>query len=548
MAKKKKEMTATEKKLNSVNPVTKKKANTFTKVTNADLPAPIAKKELEPQTPREKTETRYLKRQWSEKVDAPNSSVDAPIGYRIAEPEQVSSFVDAGPRTNNPRLLAWAMGAHHAFPTPTSGPAINEPHELAPHEIPMRRFEDLSGAEVAHGNEVLKRSGVPGTNPIKALESVQMRNTFRVLSEHAAAGMSESASQKFYGGSINSKIPIQNFAETHEAAVLDSQRRFAQGVETIKNHPVFAERHEGLSDEAKDELARTKLASAIADTSPNTKYRENSKYPNIEQAEESTVAGMEGRTPRFIAGRKQNHPKAASNTERLSAEGVSAIREFSETPKTGPFRSALIQHDSPDAFVVTDIHEGSQMLPHLSTTKGDEYEALDASGNRVGKKALIHPGMKIPEGMTPVIKTTETGKQKQSKGDSRVEVALSKGGGILHKINDYTTRKVNSALGISRGVNYADNVHEMQAARWGSQQVARPDVNVSSADQYPVIRDWQAEGVTLDRPESMKNLGNQWDWMFEEKSMSPQYALNPNTTASTGDVLRSKPYLKMPGE
>ena len=130
---------------------------------------------------------------------------------------------------------------------------------------------------------------------------------------------------------------------------------------------------------------------------------------------------------------------------------------------------------------------------------------------------------------------------------------LAKGGGTVHALNDYATRSVLADHGLSRSVNHADNVHAIQAAAWGSQQMVRKDVNVSHADQYPVVRDWGHEGVNV--PNSPDVLGSlrRGD---THNNLGQQFRTNPNTTGISKspktdrlvNPTKSKPYPVMPGE
>jgi hypothetical protein len=78
---------------------------------------------------------------------------------------------------------------------------------------------------------------------------------------------------------------------------------------------------------------------------------------------------------------------------------------------------------------------------------------------------------------------------------------------------------------------------------------------VAHADQYPVVRDWGAEGHS-----EMNDLGHAIGLgkVAPHHAMGPQFRANPNTTGidknpapgTTGkqDVTRNKPYPVMPGD
>ena len=325
-------------------------------------------------------------------------------------------------------------------------------------------------------------------------------------------------------------------------------------------------------------FARSVAANSTTRTSPNTKWREGDKWPNMAAGDEATAAALEGREPDsklYAPSRPANVKMAVTETEQMVSNLTprSALDKFKKddssrrsapyvAPKTRDFGNALIDSGGTDSRVVADIMEGHQVAPWLSTKKSRVYELLDESGSRAkephpttGKlrevaKVEVHPGMRAPSGYTESMEVNkETGKVKPEKGRSEVEAMLAAGDSFVHSANDYVTRQVNSDLGISRSVNHSDRVNEAQALRWGSEQQERTDINhVSSTTQYPVIRDWGSEGLTMSGSRPAHAEGSQFDWMYEQKSMEPQWAENPNTKGSAGNPLRSKPYLKMPGE
>jgi len=138
-------------------------------------------------------------------------------------------------------------------------------------------------------------------------------------------------------------------------------------------------------------------------------------------------------------------------------------------------------------------------------------------------------------------------------GLSRPEQMLAKGGGLVHSLNDYATRSVLAEHGLSRSVNHADNVHAVQAAAWGSQQMVRRDVDVSHADQYPVVRDWGSEGINVPKGHDVLGSLSRGD---TQSNLGQQFRSNPNTvgisksakTARLMNPTKSKPYPVMPGE
>lgn len=550
----------------ALNPLTGQPANAFTKayrsdpeagtsvirdgVTSRGVPVmsrPVSKKPMPSGGP----EVVNRRARMEQVKSDPASPLDAPLGYRWADPKDLERLASeaggsdaaAEHARNQLGLIGWISGAQRSFPRQT-GPAINEPHETPDDLYVPRRLEDMNASEYRHAEQAARTGGYPRTNPLEGMVGTQMRNMVRVMGENTAAGTDENVSQLFYGGEPTTHVHDPDLAVVHKQKVAETPNRFHEST-------AEAAQMVGTSDARH---ARSVAALAAADTSPNTKWREGSNYPNLNAADEAIRSVSEDRPLNPKAYAPSRPANVAKTRKRLSSVVTDEVPtavfgDPNKAPKTMDFRNALTEHDSPDSRTVTDIMEGHQVFPNLTTSKALLYERLDPQGQRIGSKIAVHPNSAKPRGATPVMETTETGKVRQAKGQSEVEeVVNDRGQSLIHAANDYAARRVNTALGISRGVNYADNVNMGQAARWGSEQVSRPDVRVSDADQYPVIRDWQAEGTTLGgaRPEHAK--GSQWDWMYETKSVDPQWAQNPNTKWSEGSAIRSKPYPKMPGE
>src|SRR6185503_11844169 len=270
------------------------------------------------------------------------------------------------------------------------------------------------------------------------------------------------------------------------------------------------------------------MAQATADTSPNSKWRTSKGWPNMEQAEAAAVGGLTGARGvagkpdavnggiPFITGRKQNTNKAADRVDEMTTtgQGSHAYGDHITSPKTMAFRGALSQPNSPDAYKVTDVHEAGVVLPGAGTDKGMRYT------NEAGKTEYHYKDQPAShlKGLTPVMKADAHGKMKQDTGNARAENMLSDSRSTVHALNDYATRHALSERGLSRGPNYSDNVHHQQAATWGSQQVRRPDVAVAHADQYPVVRDWGAEGHA-----DLNDLGHKVFGGVSPHNMGPQF-------------------------
>jgi hypothetical protein len=521
MAKKKDELT---------NPITSRPPNSFTQVTNRQLPAPANVREQAPLPAGDRKRLRKL-----------HTDATGPGGFN----EPATGYGQTGGMSDASH--AWVTGAHHMFPNQAAErgqPAINEPHEAHPGVTVQRRAEDLSGKEYRKGTAVLANYGHDPRDPVGSLIGVQRQALHRVIGEHAAAGVEENASQHFYGGApIQTRIPDQHLQDTHSDNVLAAHARFVQGVDRIAGHPDFQPHTAGMSHGERLTAATNIMGQATADTSPNNRWRTTNHWPNLDQAEESATAAISAREPKFIGGRIQNVHKAAARVQEMansggdgggwgegtngqaanSAEGERfAPHKYGDprsSAKTVAFRGALVEPNAADAYKVSDVHEAGNMLPGVSTRKGLFYRDKDDS--RVTHFA-DQPASHV-RGMTPE-HDERTGRQ--ARGNARAEDMLAAGKSTVHALNDYATRNVLASHGLSRGVNYADNVHAVQAATWGSQQARRTDpqmADVSHASQYPVVRDWGSEGHDELNEHGQALFGG-------HRSLGPQFRENPNTS------------------
>jgi hypothetical protein len=517
------------------NPITRRPPNSFTQVTNRELPAPSNVREQTPLPAADRRRLRGLHRE----ATAPGGPAGAVTGYG-----QTGGMPD--------RAHAWATGAHHMFPNAAAEnnePAINEPHAAHPGVTVQRRAEDLSGNEYRKAGALLANYGHDPRNPVRSLEDVQRQTLHRVIGEHAAAGVEENASQHFYGGGWpHSDIPDPAMRATHEEGVLAAHGRFLEGVDNVARHPDFVAATAHMSHRERTSAATNLMAQATADTSPNSRWRQGEKWPNLNQAEESATAGVEGRTPDFVTGRIQNVYKATRRvgdmmegiddagkpTERFAPHVYGNPRQAA---KTVAFRGALIDPNAADAYKVSDVHEASNVLP--GTYPGKALHYRDSAGKRVAHYP-DQPASHV-RGLTPEINEKTS---KHDRGNARTEDMLRNGSGTVHALNDYATRRVLAEHGLSRGTNYADNVHTAQAATWGSQQVRRTDkqmADVSHADQYPVVRDWAAEGHADIHPD--------YRHMFPgQRGMGPQFVVNPNTSGVRNPARRAYPLQPEIGE
>jgi hypothetical protein len=494
------------------NPITGTGPNQFTAVGQGRSLAPP--KAVQPYE-RPVTDRRRM-RDLAVKTD---EAVDAPVGYRM-------DAVD-------PRYRTFVTGARQMFPNTAAEqgvPAINEPHKHESGVTVQRRAEDLSGREYRKGEAVLKHFGHDPRDPVGSVQRAQSRALDRVSAEHIVAGVNESASQLFYGGHVTSDFPDIEHAITHEEHQRETPDMFDSKVHRLVQHPAFVNATGHLSHPERISAARNLMASATADTSPNSMWKAQPgakrTHPNLDQAEEAVHAALEQRTPEFIAGRPANVDKAASRVADALDTGDFSVHQYGNpaaAAKTVAFRGAQVNKDSPDAFKVSDVHEASVMAPHLPTAKSHKYR--DAAGAR----SSVYPDQptSATRGKTQEFVSGASGKIKPEWGLSRPEQMLAEGAPIVHALNDYATRRVLASRGLSRGVNYADNTHSFQAATWGSQQTRRPDVNTSPAAQYPVVRNWASEGVNVpsnpDKPVQSLQRGH------THTELGPQFHANPKT-------------------
>lgn len=546
------------------NPLTGQPANTFTQSTNRTLPAPTASRPFGPtlesvnSTKASPISPEELSNRSKRNIGATREFNATGRQLRAGHQEALEQGVpDAQigyqkPKGMSDASFAWISGGHHMFPNEAARrnePAINEPHDANPGVTVQRRAEDLSGPEYRKGEQVLAHYGHDAKDPVGSLQDTQARLLNRTMAEHVQAGVDESSSHMFYGGTPH-KIegdPDMDFA--HRAGVMEGRYHFEDAVHDLTNHAQFASRTSGMSPGQKQSAATNIMAQATTDTSPNTKWRIKDSWPNMDQAQEAIDAGLTGRVARPFAGRPDNVRTATGRVAEMMDSPEPSRHAFGNpvtSPKTVAFGGALVDRDSPDAYKVSDVHEGSNISPSLTTAK-----SIAHSGHASGKNVNIHPDdpARRSNGLTPIYDQA-TGKNKV--GLSRPEEMLAKGRSTIHALNDYASRAALANAGLSRGTNYADNVHAMQAATWGSQQMLRHDVDISHANQYPVVRNWAAEGHNVPHGGDIRNMGTS----HTSSNLGEQFVANPNTTARSRspktahlvNPTKSKPYPVMPGE
>lgn len=503
------------------NPLTGQQPNSFTQVTNRDLPAPRNVQTRDPDV--------GLQRRTRKAADAylRGDANKAPQGYRL-------DAID-------PQYRTFVTGANHMLPNTAKQkgvPAINEPHEADPGVTVQRRAEDLSGKEVRKGLSTLKQYGHDPKNPMESLKEVHRQAIDHATAQHIAAGVHESASQMFYGGTPTTTGMDHDLEslDRHESGVMAANDRFHQASRSLAQHPDFVSQTSHLAPRERQSAATRLTAQSVADTSPNSKWRDTPgaryQWPNIEQAEEANKAAVEGGPVKFITGRVQNHQKAKERVQDAVDTKNYDVHQHGDVvsaPKTVAFRGALANKDAADAFKVTDVHEASIVAPWLDTAKAHMHARFDESGEQVGHQTPVYKDTPKAQrrGLTPL--TKEIGqhsgyvKEVPKWGLSRPEAMLSESRSTVHALNDRATREVLTERGLSRGVNYADNVHSAQGMAWGLQQSRRADVNVSPADQYPVRRNWQDEGINVPAAGDIRAMGS------AHTNLSPQFVPNSRT-------------------
>lgn len=499
------------------NPLTGQAPNQYTQVTNRELDRDRSVRTREPDKGLA-TRSRAMAKNMLD-----SGGLDAPVGYRM-------DSID-------PKYRTFVTGASRMFPNTAAEkgtPAINVPHEADGGVTVQRRAEDLNGPEYRKGLATLKQYGHDPKDPMSSLKEVQTRALDRVSAEHIAAGVNESASQMFYGGHTTTDIPHDLGAqEAHENGVMAARDRFHTAVRGLATHPDFQSQTPGLSHRERMHAATQAMGQAVADTSPNAKWRDTpgAKYewPNVEQAEEAAHAAVERREPKFITGRIDNIYKAADRVGGAIDTGNFDVHQHGDqvsAPKTIAFRGALIDKDSPDAFKVTDVHEASVVAPWLDTAKAHMHMRTDEFGAKQGPKVAVYSDTPKSQrkGLTMLTKTQNSGKEVPDWGLSRPEAMLTESRATVHALNDHATRSVLADRGLSRSVDHADNVHSFQGATWGSQQLRRGDVNVSPADQYPITRKWHNEGIGVPKDNDIRNLPS-----ASTDHLSPQFGANTRT-------------------
>lgn len=496
------------------NPITKQPPNSYTQSTDRALPKP---KKVHPFVG-EPAQGRLMNKQRKSFESNPTNGPD--LGYR--KPDGMTS--------HNYHFL---MGGHRDLPDPVAD--INAPHKTEPGAVLMPRAEDLSGPELRKGRDILKHYG---SNEAKVAhdsgQALDRARVSEVIASHPNANTQTPMGERFYEGP----------SEPHDK-ISESARRVVQ-------HPDFPR----SGDADKDfHLARQMGAVTNSATSPNNPFAENRQgrrvYPNNMAAESATYSGLENKdavapkkvgedlnargvpdTPHSGVGTyKSNMAKAAGAVNQMAAGTPmheltlgSGRRMFDpqKAPKTSSYVTAhAVDYSHPDESTVTDVQEGSNMLPHLSTAKSVGFHQMDGNGSpvtRLNQKNeqvpvvhYAHPdetgnankapksltkGLPAGHKLTPAYENADPGKSasfdgkptRRAYGNNRVEEALSKGGNILGAMNDRGARQAAAERGLSPSVDNAAGTNRNQANRWYQKKMDRPEDTTSMTNSYESLK------------------------------------------------------------
>jgi len=477
------------------NPLTGQAPNSFTKVTNAEVPAAPGADPVAPMGEYDKTvAARHQRRAAQYANERTGRKITDVPGYGTVDLDAVgwsntplNPEGKAGRPILHPDFARSLLGP--STPDIPAGPAINEPHEASKHTPLLPRAEDLPGTSYRKGTEVMRRYGVTRESATRSIvDSIERSNMRTIL-----AGADQPYSRGFYGGDT------------------DPERLLQEGTKRVMDD----------TDLPHDD-ARAVVVTAVAKTSPQTKVKQTTKdgrtiFHNHEAAMtsvEHALAGQPAETvqlPEGIMSYRSNMEKAVASTYSLMSPEASMRDQFTPTKnatKTAAFAGAQMDSTGPDSFRVSDVHSTGSIAPHLSSQKGFMFSVRDRDGNMteinhkwhpedIGKDGLPKPAIAAKrlrdvghEGgsYVPLMKTSN-GKAKQVKGASQVEEMLAKGGYAAHALADLAGRQAAVRLGWSPSVNHAQASHLVQEEDWGERMVQRPDMTEYTMDTvYPGYR------------------------------------------------------------
>ena len=480
-------------KKSSVNPLTgTSDPNTYTQVTDRDLPPAVNVRPLDLSGYEERVKSRS-RRQYLQYSASGEGRVlhDVPgwgdvnmdgLGWSNTPP----AFDGEGsPKASQPILdpvFFQRMLGPQKPPTVTSGPAINEPHEAGPHHPVIRRAEDLTGDEYQKGVDALALGGVtPSDVKTNIRDSIDRANMRAIL-----AGETRMAGEGFYGG------------DTAPNRMIEAATR------KVLSHPSGR-----ITD---SNTARAAAVAAVSATSPKNKVEQVKKdgtvtNPNQIAADTGIQAGLD-KVPitHYPAegGIRGNMDVAADRVDKI-ADGTPLYESGFKGVKTTAFAAAQYQASGPDSYRVSDVHSTRTVVPHTSHSKGSMMLAVDSGGKSpashlffpedmggdglpkpsAAQKRLADHGME-DRAYTPKMSEQKPGqKPKPIKSNSLGEVVLGRGGLPVHAIADRASREVAFDLGWTPSVNHAQAQNAIQEIDWRDQQIIRPDQPYNMDTEYP---------------------------------------------------------------
>lgn len=344
---------------------------------------------------------------------------------------------------------------------PTVGPKvadINTPHEMDPHIIPQRRWEDMHPHEQEKTLRMAAKHGV-------TMESAKADYTAQLMQSHDRAHSENAAdpySSRFYAGKSAPRDALTRSANQNAQHPNWPGGVDPHGVQAVANaitspRNKFSVTRRGETMFPNDEHANHAIQHVL-NMGPNSTARE--AYDSVSNSTGPSGGGLHGNIKRaayaahqMIYGGASTRELINPQTKAQSAAGKEGNPVFGgkTQQKTTAYAGGWLHPNSPDAFLTTDVHTGHGFAAHLGTEK--------------------------------IKGVTKAGKAKT--GGSEVENYISKTPNV-HQFHDHIARQVHAELGLSPSVNNAQYLHRGQAAQWGEERIARPDLTDSThATAYP---------------------------------------------------------------
>lgn len=424
-------------------------------------------------------------------------------------------------------------------PEVTQGPAINEPHVASDNQMVVRRMEDLTSAERVKALKTMGAHGSSVASQTREKTNANDRADMRAILNDYGTTMSDESS-RFGDGVVSRRA---------EGPTMESGA-FTAGQNTINvegNSRPYGTRFYGgdfggsgpadkineavgaVESQAKDrEHARGIAAATIGPTSPKNKFEQLYKdpnkaptYPNINAAKMALEYAAAGGAPADNAdikaeyhsrkdidlqggvGMYGNIRKGADLAGQMLREGksLSDVFDVSGNEKAAPFTNALVMPSSSESYNTSDVLDTQAANPHLSARKQPLFDVVDkGTGERVDRHAYraedVTGGQPDPSYAKGRLAhfgygNHEYRRAKDDAGkallsDAPSEELLAKGGGAIHAVQDYATRKATANMGLVPSVNHAQAVNQAQEAAWAEQKLNRPDMTEYTPDRmYP---------------------------------------------------------------